>query len=477
MSAPAVAADPVAAVPVTARLARFASGLRAEDVPADVLERAGVLLADWLACAVGGAAAASTEAIADGLRDAGTLDGPYAVPGRAGRVSAHAAAFLAGASAHALDFDDTHSPAELHPGAPVIAAALAAAQVADAGTDELLVAIVAGYEVMTRVAFGLPATPHASRGFHLTATTGVFGAAAAAANVLGLSAARVEDAFGTALSRAAGSGQFLDNGAWTKRTHVGAAAADGLLAALLARAGVSGASAAFEGTRGFFRLHSDHPRPEDAVAGLGERWELMRTGIKPFACCRAIHAPLDGALALRADGLTDPARVAEVRIGLARRCADIVGFPEARKRAPASEVDCQFSLHFCVAAALVTGRLATEDFARLRADPVVRDLMERTHVEIDDDAEAAYPEDFAARVRITDDAGRVHEVFVPRPPGDPERMLTPVELRAKFEPLVRPRLGADLADRLLEAALGAATHPRPVRELLELAAPTPAAVR
>lgn len=461
---------------VTAELARFASALDRDAVPAQVLERTALLLADCTACALGGADAASTDAIARGLAEAGSNVGTFAVPGRGAGCSAYGAAFLAAAAAHALDFDDTHAPAELHPGAPVIAAALAAAQLEDADTDALLVGIVAGYEVMTRVAFGLPATPHAARGFHLTATVGVFGATAAAGSILGLSPTELEHAFGTALSRAAGSGQFIETGAWTKRYHVGAAAADGLQAAVLARSGLTGAARAFEGRWGFFRLHSDAPRPELAVAGLGTTWELLRTGVKPYACCRAIHAPLDAVQSLSAAGRVRPERIVRIRVGLAARCADVVAFPQERKRTPANAVECQFSVHYCLAVTVLHGAVDPASFDALRTDQAVLDLMSRIDVELDDEAEAAYPTSFAARVRLDFDDGTTAVEYVPVPLGEPERMLGADRLRAKFEALAGSCLDADAVDRLLTAVLSTPTSPIPVARLVELATPRPVAV-
>ena len=457
-------------ITVTERLAAFAAGLRWEDLPEPVRERVGILFADWLGNAIGGRTQRSTELLAEGLAAAGILDGALRAPGATRTTSPYATAFLSAASAHALDFDDTHAPSELHPGAPVIAAALTAAQLVDADIPTLCTGIVAGYEVMTRVSLGLPATQHADRGFHLTATTGIFGAAAAAGRVLGLDAAGIEDAFGTALSRAAGSGQHLANGAWTKRYHVGAAAADGLLAAILARTGFTGATQAFEGERGFFRMHSDAPRPDLAIAGLGTVWQILDTGIKPYPCCRAIHSPLDGLHELIGQGLRaeDAARI---EVGIARRCADIVGIPNERKRDPRNAVDGQFSAHFCLATTLIEGTLSYRGFDAALADPRVRELMQRIEVGVDAAAEAAYPKYFAARVRVTRTDGSVLESIQPMPLGEPERMVSPAGLRDKFTGLAASVIGEAAAARLADAVADLAGSGLGIAELLELTTP------
>ena len=132
-----------------------------------------------------------------------------------------------------------------------------------------------------------------------TATCGVFGAAAAAGKLLGLDAAGIISAFGIALSQAAGSMQFLADGAWTKRSHVGQAAANGLICATLAAEGFRGPKESFEGNWGFLKGYSPQPEPERAVENLGEKWETMELAVKPYPSCRYSHAPLDGLIALR----------------------------------------------------------------------------------------------------------------------------------------------------------------------------------
>ena len=230
----------------------------------------------------------------------GMAAGNSGVFGDAARYTPAGAAFLNGALAHSLDFDDTHAAGSLHPGAPVIPAALAAGEMVGASGADVLAGIVAGYEVTCRVALALPAGEHYDRGFHPTATCGAFGAAAAAARVFGLSAEQVEGALGTVLSQCAGSLQFLANGAWTKRFQVGWAACNGLMAATLVREGFKGASEALEGRHGFLHAYAPNPNPARAVQELGTVFELMNTAVKPYPSCRYGHAGIDAAIALRA---------------------------------------------------------------------------------------------------------------------------------------------------------------------------------
>lgn len=461
-----MAATAAERVAVTRRLAEFAAGLAYEDLPAEVVERAVTYFADALAIMVGAAGLDSTESMVDALDIAGLAAGTTGVPGRKETYSAYGAALLAGAAAHSLDFDDTHAAAQLHPGAPVIAAALVAAQVKGASSRDFLTGLVAGYEVMCRVSYGLIPLSHSDRGWHLTATTGVFGAAAAAGRLLGLDADGLEAAFGTALSQTAGSGQFLVNGAWTKRFHVGHAAAGGFLAAAHAAAGYTGAAQAFEGDSGFFALYSPAPAPEKALEGLGTTWETLGVAIKPYPCCRAIHAPLDALFTILAKDSFTSDEVESIRVGMPRKCVDITGQPQERKRDPRNIVDCQFSVHLCVAMGIVQRGVTFAGYESALASDAVRDLMQRIEAYVDERAELQYPTTFPGHLIVTLKDGRVLDEYAEVPLGEPTNMLTAAAMRAKFTGLTSPVLGEGAANVLFDAITTMAATDVPVGELV-----------
>lgn len=438
---------------VTAELADFAATLRFADLPAAVVDRAKLLILDLAGIIVRSQDFDSTQSMKRALRQLQGDRGSLRVLGCNDHWTPQAAAHLAGAAAHSMDFDDTHARAQLHPGSPVIAAALAAAQMVNADGRQLITAVVAGYEVMIRVALGAVALAHSERGFHPTATIGVFGAAAACGNLLGLDAAQMAHAFGTALSQSAGTGQFAVNGAWTKRFHVGYAAAGGLTSAVFASQGYTGATQAFEGREGFFAVYSPRPQPELAVQGLGTTWEILETGIKPYPCCRGIHAPLDAVFALQAQHGFRADEVASVKVGMARRSVHVVGEPQARRRQPQNVVDCQFSTHLCLAIALKHGRLGWDDYEPALHDPEIFALMPRIDVGEDAECEANFPTAFSARVTVTLTDGRQVESFVYAPGGEPDTMPTAAALRRKFDQLVVPVLGSSGADALAHAIL------------------------
>src|SRR5438034_966644 len=336
-----------AVVTLAEQLGREVVAIRDGSLPPDVVARALDLLRDHLGVALGGAGEESSVVLRRGLAALG-LRGGATVLGTAERLPAPHAALANGAAAHALEMDDTHQGGSLHLGATVFPAALAAAELGGAGGERVLRAAVAGYEVAARLAMALGPAAHYRRGFHLTATCGAFGAAAAAGVVLGLDAAAIAAALGIAGSQAAGSMEFLADGSWTKRFQTGWAACAGLHAAALAQAGFSGPATILEGRFGFLHAYSDGATTAPLAAREG--YELMRTSVKPHACCRYMQGPIDAVLALRAAHRIDPesfltpaelerkfrtlASRALPAAALARLEAALAGFPRARSVAP-----------------------------------------------------------------------------------------------------------------------------------------------
>src|SRR5579875_2309557 len=309
----------IVAMGITAELSAFTAGIRLDRLPPEVVARARFLVLDLVGNIIRARHdAESTPPLLAATRALGLASGNAGVFGDGARYSPAGAAFINGTLGHSLDFDDTHAAGSLHPGCPVIPAALAAGEMAGASGADVLAAIIAGYEITCRVALALPAGDHYQRGFHPTATCGVFGAAAAASRVFGLDADATASALGIALSQSAGSLQFLANGAWTKRFQVGWAAMAGLTAAALAREGFKGASEALEGRLGFLHAYAPSPVPERAVRDLGHEFELMATAVKPYPSCRYGHAGIDAALALQAEHRIRPEAIEQVTLGLSR---------------------------------------------------------------------------------------------------------------------------------------------------------------
>lgn len=418
-------------------------------------------LLDWLAVAIGGAVHAdSTPAILDGVRriaglpsdgshqpdetsssvasDAPVADGAASatILATGERVSPAAAALANGALAHSLDFDDTHLPSSLHPGAPTIAAALAAAEAADASMERFRTGVAAGYDVACTVGEAVGPDAHYDRGFHVTATCGTFGATAAAGVVRDLDGPALRNALGLAGSQAAGSLQFLANGAWNKRLHPGLAARRAIEATDLATAGVLGAADPIEGEHGFLAGYTDDPNP-GAFDRLERRDAIAETGLKPYPCCRYLHAAIDALRDIAPD--VDPTAVTGVRIAIPAAGVRLTGEPIDAKRRPDGFVDCQFSAPFVAALVLAEGDAGAGPFlravGRLDAepawdDPTYRRIMDATTVSTDDAIERRFPDEWGARVSVTVD-GTTHERSVTDPFGEPDRPMSIVDVREK----------------------------------------------
>jgi 2-methylcitrate dehydratase PrpD len=431
---------------VTARLSEYAATLHPSHIPPEALAQAKLCVLDLVgimvrACLDAESSPPIRRAV---LRLGGDGEGPCSAVGQARGTGAPLAALLNGAYGHSLDFDDTHQLASLHPGVCVIPAALAVGELTGADGPTLLAAIVAGYDVTCRLGLAVDPESHYARGFHPTATCGVFGAAAAAGRLLGLDAARMAAALGLAGSLAAGSLQYLENGSWNKRLQPGFAAAGGIQSAILAEEGVVGAAQAVEGRLGFLHAYTDAPHPERALEGLGTRFEVTRTALKPYPCCRYAHSAIDGIRGLFAGDIA-PEDVERLEVGLNESGMRLIGAPEERKRNPANVVDGQFSLHFVGAVAALHGRMGWDDY-RYLGDPRVRAFSERIRA-IPDPGVRGVGCTITARLRD----GRVVRRAIATPKGEPELPLSPDEVRAKFMDLAGVWPGAaETAARILD---------------------------
>ncbi len=295
------------------------------------------------------------------------------------RLPAPHAAMMNASMAHALDFDDTlDHGGSIYPGASVLGASLAISDMlGGVRGQDLVLAIALGLAVSCRVALASTL----DRGWHRTAAMGVFGAAAASGKLLGLNVEQMVNALGIAFSQSAGNRQCIVDGALTKRLQAGQAASSGVLAALLAREGFTGAHDIFLGRFGFFQLYQ--PDGYDAAIlteGLGRAFRGDELSFKPYACGRPQHAMLDAAIAAR-DQLqlgtsVDLAGIAEVTVACPAAMRDEQFFGATHKRRPTQIVEAQFALPYLIAAAIVHGRVGVAEVAAID-DAVVQDFAGR----------------------------------------------------------------------------------------------------
>jgi 2-methylcitrate dehydratase PrpD len=342
------------------------------------------------------------------------------------RLPASQAALMNASMAHALDFDDTlDHGGSIHPGASVLGASLAVSDMLGGVSGQnLILAVALGLDVSCRVALASTL----DRGWHRTAAMGVFGAAAAAGKLLGLSAPQMLNALGIAFSQAAGNRQCIVDGALTKRLQAGQAASSGVLAACLAREGFTGAHDIFLGRFGFFELYQ--PNGHDAARltqGLGEEFTGDQLSFKPYPCGRPQHAILDAAIAAREQlGLAaakDTGRIFGVTVHTdAITVADqFNGAPH--KRRPTQIVEAQFALPYLIAAGLTHGRIGISEVGNISDDAVLALAARIEGKEIGSGA---------AGVTVSLQDGRVAAVPLGKPLGSPQNRLSMSQLRAKF---------------------------------------------
>jgi 2-methylcitrate dehydratase PrpD len=288
-----------------------------------------------------------------------------------------------------------------------------------------------------RVAMAVQPKEHYALGFHPTQTCGVFGAAVTASKLLRLTAEQTLAAVGIAGSMAAGSMEFLAEGAWTKRIHPGLAAQNGIHAALLAAEDFASPRQILEGRDGFLHGYSRDPLPDRLLEGLGASFEILHTAVKPHACCRYMQGPIDAILEIVRRHVIEAGQIRAIEVAVLEAGWGIVCEPHAKKYHPESIVDAQFSMPFGAAIAALCGAAGLDQFTleHIRS-PHVQRMMAKVTLVKDARLEDTFPREWPARVVLHTAAGPSHEHFVRYPKGDPENPLTREEMAAKFRSLV-----------------------------------------
>jgi 2-methylcitrate dehydratase PrpD len=396
------------------------------DPPPDARRAAARAVLDTVGVALAGASEPVARVVQHVVAQEGS--GPCRVMGTSAVASPGNAALANGTAAHALDYDDMCFVSLAHPSAPLVAAAWAVAELAGAGGRALLDAYVVGFEIEGR--FGRAMNPrHYQRGWHCTSTIGTIGAAAAAARLLGLDDTQAGHALAIAASEASGLKENF--GTMAKPLHAGLAARNGVLAAQLARAGLTANAAAIEGPQGLLAaMDSERPTLAPFTDDLERRWEILDTGItvKLYPSCAGTHPSLDALLDLRRDARFASADVGRVEIGVDPITPTILLYDH-----PSTGLEGKFSMPYCAAAAIVDGRVGIETFddARLR-DPRIADLRSRVTMKVDSTLDASAPALTQARVTVTLKDGRVLTASANGARGYPQRPANDDELATKF---------------------------------------------
>lgn len=457
-AAPQQGDTPAPPTGVTRALARHLVTARAGDLPAAVRKEAHRTLLNWMGCAVGGSRHETLDAAIGALA-------PFAGPaqasvlGRRERLDVLHAALMNGISSHVFDFDDTHLKTVIHPAGPVVSGLLALSEYRPMTGHDFMHALVLGVEAECRIGNAVyPA--HYDRGWHITGTAGVFGAAAACGRALGLTEQQMVWALGLAAAQPVGLREMF--GSMTKSFHPGRAAQNGLTAALLASRNFTSTDVGLEGKNGWANVLSTSRNYDEITGNLGRTYEISLNTYKPFACGIVIHPAIDACIQLRNRHALRAEHIDRIDLDVHPLVLELTG-----KKTPATGLEAKFSVYFAAALAIVRGSAGMRDFSDAAAkDPVIVALRDRVTATVDP---AIQEHQVRARVTLRD--GRVLTHVVEHAVGSLERPMSDADLEAKALDLMQGVLPDPQARALVDlcwradtlpgaAALAAAAVPR-----------------
>ena len=433
---------------LTQRLADFIINANTEELPQEVLDGARDALIDTIGCGLAGSLEETSRIIVRFLSGQGG-NAQATVWGNGLTATATDAAFANGVSIHALDYDDTHSNLRGHPSATLVPAILATGELVHASGREALAAYAVGLEVAGKLGRAL-GDGHYMRGWHATATVGVFGAAAASARLLGLSVSQLRHALGIAASEA--SGLLRNFGSMTKPLHAGHAARNGVLAAMLARQGFTADTSIFDGKDGFLSTYggADGQPLVELLDRLANPWEVLKPGVffKRWPCCYCNHRSIGGLLQMIPEHGLLPDEVEAVEIG----------FPPGTDTPliandPCTGLQGKFSIEYVAAATLLDGKVTMETFTDAMVNrPQVRSLMQKVRRYRIEDSRI-----FSGTIGYNDITIRTRRgefrMRVDRTPGSPAWPVSAAERDEKFLDCAGQVLGNTGAQALLDLAM------------------------
>ena len=444
------------APPVTQILAKFVAGHPSGGWSDTVEHEAHRTFLNWVGCAVGAAQHESAQAALGAVRMLEPAP-QSSVLGRAEKVDMASAALVNGITSHTFDFDDTHLRTIIHPAGPVASAVLALAEHQGLGGRAVIDALVLGVDVECRVGNCIYPN-HYDRGWHITGSVGMLGAAAACSRLLGLDERATQMALGIAASQPIGLREQF--GTMTKPFHPGAAARAGLLSALLAKNGFTSSAKALEAPRGLIQVFSDKRDWSEITGELGQRFEISINTYKPFACGIVIHPTIDAATQLRAKGIKAE-DIERVELKVHSLVLELTG-----RKEPQDGLQGKFSVYHGFAAGLIFGQAGEGEYE----DEIVRRedvaALRRKVVATVDDSIAEESADVTAVLKD----GRREHVFVKHAIGSLERPMSDADLERKFHSLADHTIGAARASKLIEACWKTASIGN-MQELTALACP------
>ena len=423
---------------ITQELAKYCSGLKFNELPDEVIDRVKYFFLDFIGVASRGSLENSSRSMYRFVREVGNGSPGGVIIGTKERAPFVYAALANGTSSHAIEMDDVSNEASLHPGVVVFPSALATGEMTRATGRRFIEGVVVGYEVMIRLGKALGPENSYRQGFHPTATCGTFGSCVTSAKLAGLNDEKMMNAMGIAGSQAAGSMEYLAQGAWTKRFHAGWAAHSGIIAAQLAKQGFRGPTSIIEGRDGFLHAYSKGADPGKVLEGMGTGFQILQTSVKPHACCRYMQPPIDAVLKIVKENDLRADQVEKVRLGLLRAGVPLIADPIEKKYRPESIVDAQFSMPFGAAVAILYNKAGLGEFhlSKIRSEDVRR-MMRKVECFIDPDLDKTFPRQWCSTAEILTRDGKAYFTKIEYPKGDPENPLSWEEMISKFSDLSR----------------------------------------
>lgn len=428
------------------KLAEFIHDLTWEALPEEVRNTVPLRVLDLVSVAVGAVHDPLTEQAREALSGLfGSENGKAKIWGENGYYPPVLAAMINAMHAHTLELDDVHTASKTHGSASLIPAAWACAQALGKSGKEFLLAVVCGYETVNRVGMAFGVSSHRNRGWHATATCGVFGCAAACAKLLNLDTDQIVSALGMAGTQSSGVWAFLGDGSNCKVLHTARAAADGMEAAFLAKAGMTGPEHIFEAKDGgLLTAMSDGGDLKKLSAGLGTVYEILNMDMKPYPCCRSAHGVIDAAFEIRKELL----KKADLeQTSLEKQIADIrqvqietylVGYKQCAVSEgclnPKTTLDAKFSMPYAAAAALLYGKVLMKEFElEVVEGTEIQRLLHKVHVEPADEFTKQYPKHWGCRMKVLQQDGTEYEKEIRDPSGSIARPLTTKQAMKKAE--------------------------------------------
>ena len=419
---------------ITQELASYCSRMKFNDLSDEVIDCAKYRFLDFISVACRGSKEDPSQTIYRFVKEMDKGEG--VIVGTKEKAPYLYSALANGTSSHAIEMDDVDNEASLHPGVVVFPSALATGEMVGASGKSFILAVVLGYEVMVRLGRALGPENSYKRGFHPTGTCGTFGSSVASSKILGLQEEEILNALGISGSQAAGSMEYLAQGAWTKPFHAGWAAHSGMVAALLSGKGFKGPSSILEGRDGFLHAYSNGADPSKVLEGIGSSFQILRTSVKSHACCRYMHPPIDAVLKIVNENNLRPEQVKKIKVGVLRAGAHLIAEPIESKYTPQSIVDAQFSMPFGAAVALLYGKAGLKEFqlSTIQSRPV-REMMRKVECIVDPELDRTFPKQWRATAEILTEDEKRYSTTVEYPKGDPENPLSWEEMKERFHDL------------------------------------------